>query len=335
MESFLSISTIMKNFFFICLLNALSVCLFAQVQNEGPTNLNQLKKIKVVATTTMIGDMVFSIAGNTVELHSLMGPGVDPHLYKASADDIRKLKEADLVFYNGLMLEGKMQADLESLNKETNKVYAVTQRIPSERLIFPESESHHPDPHVWFDPTLWVTGVPFVAEKLSALQPEHANRYANNAKSLEMEMLATHQWAKDQVALLEPNERILITSHDAFNYFGRAYSFKVVGVQGISTATEAGLSDINRTVDFIKKNHVPVIFVESSVSPVVIESISQSSGAEVGPELFSDACGVRGQIERGPDGKGYDVGTWEGMMRHNINTVVYNLAKIYAQEMHS
>ena len=322
----------MFRYFFIAAFIFLGIGAYGQKEGSRPANGKQAKKIKVVATTTMVGDMVFSIAGHSVDLQTLMGPGVDPHLYKASADDIRKLKEADVVFYSGLMLEGKMQADLESLKKETGKVYAVTQNIPQDKLIFPDSAGHHPDPHVWFDPTLWVTGVPIVAEKLSALQPEYAIRYSNNAKALETEMMATHQWAKDQVALLEPSERILITSHDAFNYFGRAYGFQVVGVQGISTATEAGLSDINRTVDFIKKNHVPVIFVESSVSPVVIESISQSSGAEVGPELFSDACGVQGHIERGPDGKGYDVGTWDGMMRHNVNTVVHNLAIGYARE---
>lgn len=270
-------------------------------------------KLKVTTTVNMVSDLVREIAGEYVEVSELMGPGVDPHLFKASAGDVDKLMNADVVFYVGLLLEGKIQS---TLNKVEN-AYAVTSKIDTKRLDRPEEFEGHFDPHIWFDVTLWVGTVDAVVEGLSKADSAHAADYQKNGEATKAKMNALHEWSLAKVKELPQAKRILITSHDAYNYFGRAYGFKVVGLQGISTVSEASLADVAKMVDFIKENKVKAVFVESSVSPAAIKRISEDSGAVIGGELFSDAMGERGKIEHG-----YDVGTYEGMIKHNLSTIV-------------
>lgn len=277
-------------------------------------------KIKVVTTVSMVADLVKSIGGPDVEVTGLMGAGVDPHLYKATAADVASLQKADVIFYNGLVLEGKMQDILTKLARTKKYVYPVTESIPVARLLEPEEFEGHYDPHVWFDVTLWSACSETIVKGLTEFDPKRRESFEKRGKELQKKLEALHQWALKKSAELPSEKRILVTSHDAYNYFGRAYGFKVVGLQGISTVTEAGLADMANMVDFIKKNKIKAIFVESSVPHHTIERISKDAGVKIGGELFSDAMGTPGQIE-----KGYDLGTYEGMIKHNLTTIVDNL----------
>lgn len=274
------------------------------------------KQIKVTATTSMVTDLAKSVGGDRVVVQGLMGAGVDPHLYKATASDVSKLQQADVIFYSGLMLEGKMQELFDKL-KTRKKVYAVTDAIPREKLLKPAEFKGHFDPHVWFEVPLWEMCVKTVVNGLSEIDPVGKAEYQKRGAELQAKMKELHQWAQKRVSELPGEKRILITSHDAFNYFGRAHGFQVVGLQGVSTADEAGLADMAKMVDFIKQKKIKAVFVESSVPHNTIERISKDSGARIGGELFSDAMGTPGQIENG-----YDLGTYEGMIKHNANTVV-------------
>jgi manganese/zinc/iron transport system substrate-binding protein len=273
-------------------------------------------RLRVVTTTTMITDLVREVGGERIHVEGLMGPGVDPHLYKATSADVTKLKRAEVIFYNGLLLEGKME-DLFARMAGTKKIHAITEAVPPELLLQPREMEGEYDPHIWFDVTLWMDCVEFVADALAEADPDGRDYYGQRAAELKQRYGGLHQWALDRVAEVPPERRILVTSHDAFNYFGRAYGFQVVGLQGISTAVEAGLADMTKLVDFIRENGIPAIFIESSVAPGTIQRISKDAGVKVGGELFSDAMGVPGDIENG-----YDLGTYEGMIKHNINTIV-------------
>ncbi len=274
-------------------------------------------KIKVVATVSMVADLVKQVGGDRVEVSGLMGPGVDPHLYKATASDVIRLRRAEVIFYNGLLLEGKMQDVLTSFARTKKYVYAVTETVPQNRLIEPPEFKGHHDPHVWFDVTIWSKCVDSVVTGLSEYSQKDAAWFAKQGRQAKANLTKLHQWALDRANELPKEKRILVTSHDAYNYFGRAYGFQVVGLQGISTVTEAGLADMAKLVDFIKQKKVQAIFVESSVSPAAIQRISRDAGVKIGGELFSDAMGTPGQMEHG-----YDVGTYEGMIKHNLNTIV-------------
>jgi manganese/zinc/iron transport system substrate-binding protein len=275
------------------------------------------KKLQVAATTGMVADLVKSVGGDRVTVATLMGPGVDPHLYKATASDVTKLQRAEVIFYNGLLLEGKMQELFEQMTKAKKKVYAVTQDLPKGKLLGSRDYQGHHDPHVWFDVPLWTECVAVIARGLSDADAAGKAVYAKNAETLRKRNAALQDWALKKANELPPDKRILVTSHDAYNYFGRAYGFQVVGLQGISTVTEAGLADVAKLVDFIKEKKVKAIFVESSVPHAAIERISRDSGVKIGGELFSDAMGTPGQMENG-----YDLGTYEGMIKHNLNTIV-------------
>jgi manganese/zinc/iron transport system substrate-binding protein len=277
-------------------------------------------KPTVVATTSMLADLVQTIAGDRVELHGLMGPGVDPHLYKATAADVAQLQQANLIIYNGLMLEGQMT---ELLGRLANgrRVVAVGDSLPADRLLRPDGASGHPDPHIWGDAELWSYCIAPVAKALTELDPAGAADYAARADSYKAELLKLHAWARQRPASIPAAQRILVTSHDAFNYLGRAYGFQVIGVQGISTVAEAGLADIVKITDYIRKKQIKAIFVESSVPRATIDRISRDSGAKVGGELFSDATGTKGKMET-INGETYDQGTMIGMLKHNVNTVV-------------
>jgi manganese/zinc/iron transport system substrate-binding protein len=276
--------------------------------------------VQAVATVSMVADLVKQVGGDRVKVESLMGAGVDPHLYKATASDVSKLQKADIIFYSGLALEGKMQDIFIKMARTKRHVYAVTEGIPVEKLLEPAEFEGHYDPHVWFEVPLWEMCVDVVVKGLSDLDPKGKEIYGKRGAQLRSEMKALHEWALKRVGELPSDKRILVTSHDAYNYFGRAYGFQVVGLQGVSTVTEAGLADMAKMIDFIKKKKIKAIFVESSVPHTTIERISKDAGVKIGGELFSDAMGTPGQME-----EGYDVGTYSGMIKHNINTIVNSL----------
>ena len=275
------------------------------------------RKVQVVATVTMVSDLVRQVGGDRVEVRGLMGPGVDPHLYKATASDVAKLQQADVIFYSGLLLEGKMQDLFTRLARSKQQVYAVTEAILPEKLLEPPGMDGHYDPHVWFDVTLWSQCVDTVVKGLSEFDPAGKADYEKRGREYQKQLHMLHDWAATKAAELPRDQRILVTSHDAFNYFGRAYGFEVVGLQGISTVTETSLADVAKLVAFIQERKVKAIFVETSVPHKTLERVAADAGVKVGGELFSDATGTPGQIENG-----YDLGTYEGMIRHNLTTIV-------------
>jgi len=278
-------------------------------------------KLNVVATTTMVTDLVKEVGGDRVKVVGLMGPGVDPHLYKPASGDVVKLQRAKVIFYSGLMLEGRMTDLFFRMSRTGKLVYAVTESIPEKDRLEPPEFSGHWDPHVWGDPILWSRCVITVVDGLSKADPAGAAEYAKRGKLVVASYEAMRTWALERVSQVPKTQRILVTSHDAFNYFGKAFGFQVVAVQGLSTVSEAGLADIAKTVDFIKQKKIKAIFVESSVNPAAIERVSKDAGVKIGGELFSDACGKVGDIHEA-HGEKYDVGTFVGMLKHNINTVV-------------
>lgn len=272
-------------------------------------------KPRVVATTGMIADLVHRVAGDTVEVQQLMGPGIDPHLYKPKESAIRKLFQADLILYNGLHLEGKMN---RLWQKNSHKAVPVSRDIPENVLL--EDEGEH-DPHIWFDVSLWIPALAVVEERLIALQPAHAERYRHNAAEYRKELETLHRWVREELAQVPESRRVLVTAHDAFRYFGRAYHIEVVGLQGVSTANEAGLSKVREVVDLIVKRKIKAIFVESSVPTDGIEAVREGClrrGHDVliaDGELFSDAM----------DEPGQPGGTYPGMVRENVKLIVRNL----------
>lgn len=289
-------------------------------QAEGGAETDSSERpMRVVTTVGMIGDIVQNIGGEHVKVTSLMGPGVDPHLYKASEGDVGRMTEADVIFYNGLHLEAKMGEVLEKMEGQIRTV-AVTKGIDESELLAPPEFEGAFDPHVWFDVTLWMEAAKQVRDTLVELDPEHADDYQANAESYLAELSELHDYVKAQAETVPKDQRVLITAHDAFNYFGRAYDFEVRGLQGISTAAEAGTADVQDLAEFIAENKIPAIFVESSVPPRTIEAVqaavkSRGFDVEIGGELFSDAMGDPGTPE----------GTYAGMVRHNIDTIVSSL----------
>lgn len=279
------------------------------------------EKLRVVTTIGMITDIVKNVGAEHVEVTGLMGPGVDPHLYKASAGDVQRLTSARLIFYNGLHLEAKMGDILAKMSGDT-KTVAVTDGVDRGLLLTPPEFEGQYDPHLWFDVTLWMKAVEKVRDTLSEIDPGGAAAYRANAERYLAELAELHQYVKTQASLVLPEQRVLVTAHDAFNYFGKAYGFEVRGLQGISTATEAGIADVQELATFIAERRIPAIFVESSVSSRHLEAVkaavnSKGFSVDIGGELFSDAMGTAGTPE----------GTYLGMVRHNIDTIVTALAR--------
>jgi manganese/zinc/iron transport system substrate-binding protein len=275
------------------------------------------EKLKVATTIGMVADLVRQVGGERVEVDQLMGPGVDPHLYKPTSTDASRLSKADAIFYSGLMLEGRMGDLFAKLARSGKKVYPTTESVPEELLTEPKEFQGHYDPHIWFDVSMWAQTVPTIVKGLSEVDPAGKTAYENNGAALMERLGKLHQWCRDTIAELPEGQRILVTSHDAYNYFGRAYAFKVIGLQGVSTVSEAALADMANLVDFIKKQGVKAIFVETSVNPAAIKRVAEDSGVKVGGELYSDAMGSPGEIRRG-----FDTGTYEGMVRYNVTTIV-------------
>lgn len=268
----------------------------------------------------MITDLVKNIGGDLVEVNGLMGAGVDPHLYKASEGDVSKLYNADIIFYNGLHLEGKLVEVFEKMESSSKIQVGLADALDESTLIGSEYFASNYDPHVWFDIEYFKLFAAKVAQVLSENDPEHSIQYAENEKSYRAKLDALQDEIRATIDSLPIQKRILVTAHDAFNYFGKAYDFEVVGLQGLSTATEAGVQDVQRLSSFIIDNDVKAIFVESSVPRRTIEALQQSvksKGHEVviGGSLYSDALGNPNTVE----------GTYIGMFRYNVNTIVLEL----------
>jgi manganese/zinc/iron transport system substrate-binding protein len=273
-------------------------------------------RVNIVTTIGMITDLTERIGGDRVRVTGLMGPGIDPHLYKASAGDVRTLSSADLIFYGGLHLEAAMAEVLEEMNGRI-RTKAVTDDIPRHLLLDSPQYPGQYDPHVWFDVTLWTHAAETIAAMLIAVDPEGEPLYRSNAEALVAELGELDAWVRERVSELPEPRRILVTAHDAFNYFGRAYGFRVEGILGLSTATEAGTGDVQRIVRLVLNTGVPAIFVESSIPPRYVEAVQaavRDAGRDVviGGLLFSDAMGDPGTEE----------GTYPGMVRHNVDTIV-------------
>ncbi len=276
--------------------------------------------IRAVATTSIVADAVRAVGGERVEVITLMGPGVDPHLYKASEGDILRLASADVVFINGLHLEGKMGEVLRRVGQRVPTV-AVAEAIDLTLLRRPPEFEGVYDPHVWFDVRLWMIAVTAIRDALIEFDPAHAAGYRANTERYLAELAVLDAWIRQEVARIPPERRVLVTAHDAFGYFARAHGFEVWSLQGVSTATEAGIADVQRLAERIVARRIPAIFVETSVPPRFIEAVREAvraRGFEValGGELYSDSLGD-------PDSP---AGSYVGMVRWNVETIVRALA---------
>lgn len=279
------------------------------------------KNDKIVVTTTIgqIGDAVKNIGGEHVEVQSLMGPGVDPHLYKAKQSDIGKLQEADIIFYSGLHLEGKMLEIFEKMNKE-KPTYAIADSIPKDKLRKDQADNTATDPHVWFDIDLWKIALEQVRDGLIEKDPENKEDYIRNTEKYFAELDELKAYATEEMSKVPEEQRVLVTAHDAFNYFGAKYDLQVMGLQGLSTDAEYGLADVQSLVNTLVDRNIKAVFVESSISEKSINAViagAQDKGHEIekGGELFSDAMGKEGTEE----------GTYIGMYKHNVDTIVEGL----------
>jgi manganese/zinc/iron transport system substrate-binding protein len=298
---------------------ALFIGLWFLLSCSSPQQTNAVPT--VVCTTSMVADAVTHLVPKGVEVISLMGPGVDPHLYKATQGDLERLQKADIIVYNGLHLEGKMGDVLEKVGR-IKPVIAMAEGVSESLILNPNNDSTIHDPHIWFDLSLWVQGVDFLRTELIKQRPEWSDEVDANYSDFEQDLLAAHNWAIHQMELIPEKNRVLITAHDAFAYFGRAYGLTVKGLQGISTASEFGLKDVSTLVSFISENKVPAVFVESSVPKKSIESVisgCKSRGHQVvlGGQLYSDALGAAGS----------ETSTLIGAFKANVNTIKSGLEK--------
>ncbi len=299
----------------------LSIVLFVLLVFFGACReVEEKTKTQIVCTTGMLADLTQNLCEglDSVEVLTLMGPGTDPHLYKASQADVMALSRGDLIIYNGLHLEGKMQDLFSKLSPE--RVYAAAGLISKTDLIYASEFEDEPDPHVWFDLTLWSTVTEGIEERLGQLLPDQKDIIRNNAHKYLRELKSADSIALITISQIPENQRVLITAHDAFKYYGRRYGIEVRGLQGISTTAELGIRDISELANYIYEKDIPTIFVESSVSPRAIEAVQErvkSKGKEVklGGTLYSDALGS----------KESEAGTFMGMFLENTKTIVEGL----------
>ncbi len=277
------------------------------------------RTIEVVATTGMVGDIVKEVGGDRLHVTTLMGAGVDPHLYKASEGDVERLDKADIVFYSGLHLEAKLAEVFEKMGDSIVTV-PVTDLIPRDELHVVGTGEATYDPHVWFDVSMWSDATESVRRTLVEVDPTHAAEYNERAAAYQEELTALDDYVRAEANTVPEDKRVLITAHDAFGYFADAYGFQVKGLQGVSTATEAGAGDVQELASFIVENRIPAVFVESSVSPRTVRALQEAVRAQgfdvqIGGSLFSDAMGDPGTPE----------GSYIGMVRHNIDTIAHAL----------
>ena len=306
----------MKAKFVFFLIVALAAFSLGGCQSESGQPDDKNRPLKLVCTTGMIGDAIKTIAGPEAEVVTLMGPGVDPHLYKATQGDLRQLSTADAIFYNGLHLEGKMGEVLEKVARQ-KPVIAVAEGLPEERLINSSDYASAYDPHIWFDVARWRAAVSYAGEELVALDTTHAPAYRKRLRVYLRQLDSLDRWVRTEVRKIPEPQRVLITAHDAFTYFGEAYEIEVRGLQGISTVSEYGLRDISELVNFITERQIKAVFVESSVPRKSLEAVVEGCArrghqVEIGGTLYSDAMGAAGTPE----------GNYPGMVRANVNTIV-------------
>ncbi len=283
-------------------------------------NGNTSDKLKIVTTTTIITDLVRQIAGDNAFVDGLMGPGVDPHLYKASEGDVTKLAGADLIFYNGLHLEGKMTDIFQKMENQGKQTCNLGNAISPELLHASKNFGGNYDPHVWFSVPLFKVFAEETARVLSEASPEHKDIFEANLKLYLSRLDSLDSELHDMARQLSADKRKLVTAHDAFGYFGDTYGFEVVGLQGISTATEAGVQDVRNVVEYVVQNQIKSIFIESSVPKRTIEALRQAvlskgHSVEIGGTLYSDALGTEGSPEE----------TYIGMFRYNMQTITDGL----------
>ena len=276
-------------------------------------------QITVVATTGMIADTARAIGGDHVDVRALMGPGVDPHAYRQTRSDIVAMTRADLVLWHGLYLEAQMEEFFEDLGRR-RMVVAVAEALPRNLLLAHEDYDNRFDPHVWMDPDLWRHVAAEIRDALAEVDPENAAFYLASAESFLTELDTVSAYAREALASVPEDSRVLLTAHDAFNYFGQAYGFEVLGIQGISTESEAGLVRIAELVDLLVARDIRAVFVESSVSDRNIRALIEGAAARghevrIGGELFSDAMGEPGSYE----------GTYIGMIDHNVTIITRSL----------
>lgn len=287
----------------------------------APSSQQSSDKPIIVTTTSIIADVLVNICGESAEVQSIMGPGVDPHLYKASHKDIEKLTTADAIVYNGLHLEGKMSDVLERLAKKKT-VLAFSDGVKTTDLRAINADADVYDPHIWFDPTIWKQGIHYLAEELGSKYPNLKETFDRNTANYIASLDSIDALCTELAQTLDQDKRVIITSHDAFVYFGNHYGFEVKGLQGISTLSESGLKDVTTMVNFIIDRKVAAVFVENSVPQKALRSVIdgckvKGHTVEIGGELFSDALGA----ERTPEG------TYLGMLQYNVETVVKALEK--------
>lgn len=291
--------------------------LFVFIFNCKDNNNGNNGNLNIVTTTTIITDLVKNIGGDHINVQGLMGSGVDPHLFKASEGDVSKLANADIIFYGGLHLEGKLVEVFEKMSRQNIKTIAVSDALDKTTLIASELFPGNYDPHIWFNIDYWIQITQYVADQLSKTDPENKLFYKTNAKNYIEKLEVLKKEITATIQTLSKEKRILVTAHDAFSYFGKAYDFEVVGLQGLSTATEAGVQDVQKLATFIIDKKVKAIFVESSVPKRTIEALqaavtSKGHDVSIGGTLYSDALGNAGSME----------GTYIGMFQYNVNTIV-------------
>lgn len=308
----------------LCLsVSVLAACLLVgcdpqRTSSDADSASHAAEPYTVVCTVGMITDIVRNVAGDTAQVEGIIGEGVDPHLYKPTRSDVVKLSRADVVFYNGLMLEGKMTDVLVRVASSGKPVKAVTEAIleDSNYLMEKDDGSEHSDPHVWMDVRGWIQAVPVVANALSSFDPFHANLYSSNAALYVKQLEALDAYAQQSIGSIPESQRVLVTAHDAFNYLGRATGLTVRGIQGVSTESEAGVRDLEDLVNYIVELKIPAVFVETSVADKNVRALVEGANARghdvrIGGALFSDAMGQAGSYE----------GTYIGMIDSNITTI--------------
>jgi manganese/zinc/iron transport system substrate-binding protein len=270
--------------------------------------------IQVAGTVGMVADIVREVSADKAAVTNIIGSGVDPHVYSPTRSDVAVLLKSDIIFYSGLLLEGQMADILVKVSRK-RPVYAVTERLQQDYLIHDRATEHH-DPHVWMDVRGWIQAVTVVADAMAEFDPKNAAAYRQNAAAYQTRLKRLDDYARQAIASIPENQRVLVTAHDAFNYMSRAYGIEVMGIQGLSTESEAGLKDINRLVGILVERKIPAVFVETSVSDKNVKALIEGAAARdhmvvIGGELFSDAMGTPGTYE----------GTYEGMIDHNVTVI--------------
>ncbi|MBC6436755.1 MAG: zinc ABC transporter substrate-binding protein [Rhodobacteraceae bacterium] len=291
----------------------IAAAVLAMVLPVGRTTAQE--RLTVVATTGMIADAALNVGGDLVDVHSLMGPGVDPHSYRQTRTDITAMANADLVLWNGLYLEAQLEEFLFNLGQD-RPVVAVAEAIPENLLIGLEDEEGRFDPHLWMNPNLWSRVVINIRDAMIQVNPENTETFTANAESYLDQVLGVARYTTQVLSTVPVESRVILSSHDAFSYFGAAYGFEVIGIQGISTESEAGLHRIAELVDLLVERDIRAVFVETSVSNRNIRALIEGTAAQgheviIGGALFSDAMGVPGTYE----------GTYVGMIDHNATTI--------------